>query len=181
MQTNELARLNRILGDSLGRNPQGDPIYKWIWSRDLTFPMRSGTKTTTQGGLVIFDHDYTMEPQVSDECWLLAKWCAPCSPSEWLGTFGGEVGFPSNGLYYTTDVMLKAGVEPNEAVTYDCIGKVKHLRNLTVSQILEAQKDKMSRSEKRSDDRVADFIADKATAFGNVPGKRGGATSFGGV
>lgn len=182
MQTTELARLNRILGDSLGLNVHGDPIYKWIWSRDLTFPLRSKEKTVERNGIFVFEASYEWEPQVGVDCWLLAKWISPAdSYDTWLSQFGSEVPFPAKGMYYTTDVMLKAGLEPNEAITYDSVGKVRTFRHLTLSQILEAQEAKMQRSEQRSDARIADFVADKATAFGNVPGKRGGRVSFGGV
>jgi len=181
MQTTELARLNRILGDSLGRNPQGEPIYMWIWSRDLKFPIRSSNDMVERNGLIVFEPQYTWEPQVTGDCWLLAKWLLPGEPDVWLAAFGTEVPFPQHGLFYVTDVMLRPGIEPNEAVTYDTIGKVQHLRSLTVSQVLETQQIKMDRNEQRSDDRVADWIADKAVAFGNVPGKRGGQVSFGGI
>lgn len=178
----ELARLNRILGDSLGRNPQGDPIYKWIWSRELTFPLRSKEKTVERNGIIVFEPSYEWEPQVAGDCWLLAKWLMPeGSYDSWLTSFGSEVPFPAHGLYYVTDVMLKPGLEPNEAITYDCIGKVKHLRGLTLSEVVDAQQAKMDRNDKASETRLEDFIADKATAFGNVPGKRGGVVSFGGV
>jgi hypothetical protein len=180
MQPLELDRLNRILADTLGRNVHGEPIYKWIASRELTFPLRDKEKLVTRNGILVFEPHYVWEPQTTSECWVLAKWLAPPSHDEWLDSFGTEVAYPARGLYYVTDVMLSPEYEPNEAITYDSIGKVKALRSLTLSDIVRLQREKRDSIETAGDRRIADWIDDKATAFGNVPGKRGGHVSFGG-
>src|SRR4051812_10974407 len=111
MDIKELDHLNRILGDTLGRTGVGEPIYKWVWSRELKFPVRDSDKWVEINGVhrreVTYKWEYALSP--NRPCWVMAKWLAPGSYDEWVKLYGIELAYPQNGLFYTTDIMLVQG------------------------------------------------------------------------
>ena len=49
MRATELAKLNHILADRMGRMENGTPKFRFMWSGDLMFPVRTGTREVGQG------------------------------------------------------------------------------------------------------------------------------------
>ncbi len=181
MDKTVLARLNRSLEDHLGRNPHGQARYKWAHTRELLFPMVVHSDTRTKGGLYVVGQRYEMTRQIEEDRWVVAVWDSPQSREQWDATFRGEVPWPRQGMYYASDIMLLPGVEPNDLVTNDVLGKVKAKRTMTMLDFMEHAEAKVE-SRKRETERIqSDYIDDVVTAFGNIPGKRGGSVSFGGV
>lgn len=180
MDQTELARLNRILGDSLGRNPQDEPIFKWMRSEDVRLPMKTDESLVLLNGIYRPEPKYTWEPTYDAGCWVLAMWHFS-EPDEWITSFGNEVPWPQHGLHYVTDMILLAGIEPNETATYDAVQAVKQLRVTSIADHLYNIRAKRARLEKQGRDELYEYLTSKATAFGNIPGKRGGTVSFGGI
>jgi hypothetical protein len=168
--TDAIKRLNGFLADNAGRTPHGEPMFKWIASRDLLYPIQTGTDT------------FEYAPQVDGDRWVLAKWVAPPTKPEWESMFHGALPYPQRGEYVATDLALKPGMEPTEWVTGEAVGMVQRARALNYRghlRNLQEMHDKRERDRKR---RISDCIDDAITAFKNpFPGRRGGFISFGGI
>src|ERR1700730_13781325 len=104
MDYKTLIRLNNRLGDNLGRNPHNGSVYRWFHTRDLKYPSR-----TADGG-------YEHLRQIDEDRWILAMWMPPPSEAEWHASFP-DLGYPHQGMYYATDMMLKVGLEPDDRAT----------------------------------------------------------------
>lgn len=181
MDQSGLRSLNRLLGYSLGLNPNGEPEYKWLHAKDLTFD------------LVIDGHTVAL-PQVPESLkgdgpssttpahrYVLAKWTPTLeSEDQWHRRFKGEMPYPRGGSYQVTDIILHVGVEPTEWLTNDVIGKVKALRELSVRGISEAMEAGRARTRKETDTFVSDAIDDRLPIPGHIPGKKDH-VSFGGI
>lgn len=184
MDTHVLARLNRVLADpvtGLGRNPHGQPMYKWAHTRELQFPLALPSETRSQGGIFMLGSHYQWTRQIEDDRWVLAVWDGSWSEAQWNATFRGEVPWPRQGMYYASDIMLKPGVEPNDQATNDVLGKVRAKAPMTMKDFLEHAEAKVERAKRETEQIQSDYIDDVVTAFGNIPGKRGGSVSFGGI
>lgn len=169
MTAQDLTRYNRRLGDARGRNPHGDPVYRWHHSKDLAlrYPVRNG------------DGSYENLRQIDEDRWLIAMWYPPCDEDDWKRQFP-DLGYPAEGMYYATDVMLLPGIEPNDTITEDVIGKLKTREGWTFRDHLDEIEGRRTKREKALAAKRSDIIDDAATAFGNIPGCRGGTVSFGG-
>lgn len=183
MEAHTLKRMNRSLKDHLGSNLYGDPLYKWLHTSDeaLRYPLRVSESMVQLNGILRPVARYEWQRQIEDERWVVASWSEPPSYDEWLSMFGSEIGWPRRGLYYSTDIMLKLGIEPNDAATNDVIGKVKAQRRLTYRDFLDHANAKAEHASNEALRQQHDLIDDAVTAFGNIPGKRGGSVSFGGI
>ncbi|HWR49922.1 MAG TPA: hypothetical protein VN428_02375 [Bryobacteraceae bacterium] len=165
-----IKRLNGFLADNAGRNPHGEPMFQWIESRRLLYPVQTGIDT------------FDFEPQVDGERWVLAKWVAPPSRPVWDGMFHGALPYPQRGEYVATDLTLKPGFEPTEWVTSEALGMIQRARSLNYQGHLRNLQDRQERQDKDRRRRISDCIDDCMTAFKNpFPGKRGGHVAYGGV
>lgn len=177
MSPSTLDHLNTLLRDHLGVTRGGSfvPTYKWIHSRDreLFVPLEISAGV------------YESYPQIMEERWVLAMWMAPPSEWEWKAQFQGQIGYPRNGYYVAVDTpcdpLLEEGAEPNERMTLYIIGLRKKEIALGLRGLHEKFKEATARREHNKDRITDDFLSDKWTAFGNVPGRRGGHVSFGGI
>lgn len=181
MDKDILKRLNRVLDDNLGRNPYGEPRYKWAHTRELMYPLARPDERRTNGGLYVTGEHYEMTRQIEEDRWVVAVWEPSPDEETWAAAFKGEVPWPRRGMYYVSDIMLRPGIEPNDQVTNDVLGKVKAKRALTFRDFLDHAEAKAEHMNKETERIQSDYIDDVVTAFGNIPGKRGGSVSFGGV
>jgi hypothetical protein len=168
MSPQRLFELNRRLGDLRGRNPHGDPVYRWFHSKDLTYPAREN------------DGIFRWVRQVDEDCYLIGMWQPPPSRETWKAQFP-DIGYPERGIYYATDKILRAGVEPSDGLTDQIAGLIKELGMKTMRDILDEFEMARERQDKRQEDLISDIVENSVTAFGNDPGKRGGSVSFGGI
>lgn len=179
MTTETQKRLSRLLGDNLGRNVHGKPLYQWMQNRELTMPAPRGTDNwVTRGGIMIRETDVQIMPHIEGDRWVLAMWLAPPSRVTWVEQFGFDVAYPENGYYFPTDCILKIGLDPDEGLTQEAIGALRRLRHLTRSDMKQHFESREAASERSTDGEIGDFIHDKMTAFGQVPGLRSGNTSL---
>lgn len=168
MDTKLLNELNRRLGDIRGRNPHNDPIYRWIHSRDLRYPLDLG------GGF------YEMARQIEDDRWVVAMWQPPMPEDQWKSQFP-SIGYPHKGMYYATDLMLKVGQEPTDFTTDTVAGYIKAHGCKKMRDFIEEVKDARERRERAQKSVISDRIDDACVAFNHVPGRRGDHVSFGGI
>jgi hypothetical protein len=114
MNIRDINRYNGRLGDARGRNPHGQPVYRWMHSTDdeLRYPARAGIGRVEW--LRQLDYDR----------WAIAMWYPSGDEGRWRQMFP-DLAYPHQGMYYVTDVILAAGVEPNDTITEDAIGKLK--------------------------------------------------------
>ena len=166
----DIKRLNSLLADNAGRNPHGDPTFKWIHSRELLYPEQTGVDT------------FEYAPQIDGDRWVLARWVAPPSKAQWDAQFRGALPYPQRGEYVATDLALKPGMEPTEWVTQEALGMLQRARALNYRGHLRNLQEMHERSEKDRRRVISDCIDDAITAFKNpFPGRRGGFLSFGGI
>jgi len=189
MTPDKQKRLDRILSDALGLVPVEyghRPWYRWMWSGELTFPIRRDAFDFKKNGAGIFVPQvggYHSEPQLDGEDrWVVAQWKKPPFPTEWRRKFGHNTPYPGNGRYYATAIMCKLGEEPDEAVTQELAFRLKREVEKPVAVVLaeweEGRKQKAKRIDARADARLDEHFSDYG--FHEI-GKRGGDTSFGGI
>ncbi len=184
MDKNVLRRLNKRLADELGSNLFGEPIYKWARTEDLTYPYRTTDNFFQPQGQVWMPQAETRHEMITPHLrgrWALAKWVSPEMYKIWAEGCGNQANIPMRGLYWVSDIILKSGLEPNEELTSECISKVKIFRRLDKQQILDHQQGAIRRSERAEQSYVDALVDERMPAFNNVPGKRGGHVSYGGV
>lgn len=177
MTTAQLHRVNALLRDRLGSNPRGEPMFKWVHSRDreLFYPLENG-----QG-------NYEMAPQVYEDRWVLAKWLAPPSRMEWESVFRGQIPYPRRGYYHAVDTacdwLLKRGIEPNERITNYLSDIARDQLAMSRKQIMAHFADSRAYRAKEKERIIEDCVGDACTACSgqSIPGKRGGSVSFPGV
>ena len=172
MQPSTLSHLNHLLEDALGRVSVG-PLYKWIHSRDLRFGLEQSKRS------------YEFVPQVDGDRWVLARWIPPPEKSVWEAQMGTTVAYPRGGWYQACDVacdpILAQGVEPNERMTYYLIGLQRKQAQMSKREIAARFDAAREYRAKEQDRQLDDYLSSSWTAFGNLPGKRGGHVSFGGI
>lgn len=181
MDQSGLRFLNRLLGDSLGLSPAGEPEYKWFHAKDLL------SEIVENGRIAVL-------PQVPESLkgdgpsmtapahrYVLAKWLPPQTTKEqWIAMFGDEIPYPRGGAYQATDIILHVGVEPTESLTNEVIGKVKAFRALSSQGIKDAMDAGRELSRKGTDAEISDRIADRLPHPGHVVGAKDN-ISFGGI
>ena len=196
----QLDRLNELLGQELGRNPFGAPLYEWRWSESLFHRMLKIDRAT---GKPVFDYRCVcglnvlihqphcrltvavpcyiprkMAPQLKDQ-WVAVVWSAPGTREEWLREFGTRLEYPPQGYRVPTNACLEPNVDPDAAVTWELIHKIREQRKKTFRQWIEESEDALALKERRDDSRLDAMISDACTAFGNAkPGARMGGISL---
>lgn len=181
--------MNNRLGNALGRNPHGEPLYKWIWVNDWEHFMRdiSGFKPTAQpSGLIVMEPQYVKRRMIPDldgdnkhlkDRWHIGHWHDCGDEATWRSLFGTAALWSRFGVYTQTDIWSPQGQLPTETITDDLILRVKQFRSLTAADIRNGFAEKDAKFEAANDQARRDMIADAMTAYGNVPGTKG-STSF---
>jgi hypothetical protein len=182
--TREIERLNDRLGSDLGRNPFGEPVYRWGYSESMFHDMIVAGEfdmVDTPSGLVV------CEPAVErrklcptlDHQWVIVKWCDAGSEEAWRAQFGSRLLWPRRGYVVPTNMCLAPGEVPDFTVTVEVIGKVRAERQKSYFDYVNESQSEMERTERKDHERLVDMIANECTAFGNIkPGSRSGGVSF---
>jgi len=197
----EFERLNRLLASELGRIPNGsEGLYQWEWSELLYHPARAIDPKT---GALLFDYRCgcglnvrvhsaaclltvpepkwiirRMCPQLKEQ-WVVLVWCDPGTQDQWEKEFGGRLQYPAQGYRVPTNVCLGYGEEPDRAVTWDLIHKIRKQRKKTMGEWVQECEDALDLQERRKESELDAMIGDACTAFGNAkPGARMGGISF---
>lgn len=192
--------LNKLLGQELGTNPRGEPIYKWEWSEDLFWPAYATGRSTVReipgSSLVAPEPEYRRDRQTHNlhDQWVITKWISPeqlVTHWRWPEVFPGA-GVPVDGYRLKTDWYNKPGVEPTTDDTRCFIWAVRKqapagynpanpdAHGVSEGQRLEremnAEVDEREASLQRE---IEDEVRDQFGAFLNpAPGKRGNFVSF---
>lgn len=187
----ELRKMNKRLGRELGTNPHGDPLYKWIWVNDWMHLMRDikgFAPKALPSGLIVMEPDYIQRRMVPGldapdspyrDRWHVGHWHDCGDQRIWEETFGTQALWSRFGYYSMTDVWgPPAGTLPTDSVTDGLIIRVKQFRSMSRAEIRDKFAADAEREEKRNDATRMDMIGDALTAFGNIPGTRGGHVSF---
>lgn len=185
-------QLNEVLGDRLGRNQFGEPIFAWYFSESLLWPATRtgrmiqrdvevpvlGTGTTETVPM------YAPEYQPQKQClhykdqWLIAKWCAPDSLPMWQHNFPGA-DYPARGYRIHTNATLAPHCLPTLSDTEAFITCMNEQRSMTVSERLNHMEADRDRREAAVDREIGDEIRDLMPAFANYqPGKKGAYVSL---
>jgi hypothetical protein len=191
-----VAELNEILGRELGRNPRGEPLFKWEWTEDLVWPASStgrkvannkdysvpiiGTGVEEEVTVAVVEPEYKprrMTDKYHDQ-WIITAWCKPEELDGWHHIFPGS-DYPVGGYRIHTNVAMKKGIDPGYDETQLFIHAVRDQRKAGFYQSLE---DSEAREREKRREVTRDMIGEEIPAFLNFnPGKRGNHVSFGGV
>lgn len=119
----EIRKLNELLGQELGRNPYGEPVFSWRWSEKcLWFATRTGRTTRTEkrskvqiigGGeedIVIEEvvPEYKIDRQLGSlrDAWLICRWLTPWQLI--LGARGGDIRYGALEVQKPSDEDVEA-------------------------------------------------------------------------
>lgn len=134
--------LNDRLLHELGSNRHGEPLYCWMHTRDLTFPVYTEKQIEfkTQPGCllatpVLSDYKVQRVRHFDIETWVIAAW-EDYTPDQWQAATAGDSPYPERGgLYVPTDFPpMPIGHEPTHRITDIVIRRVKAKRSLIRSE-----------------------------------------------
>lgn len=184
---------NKQLARALGYAKIGDEgLFQWDWSEDLTWPAyATGNKVSKSIKVPLIGSSEPVDAQVlvpeykkDRMCqkyknqWLITKWCAPESLSEWEKNFPGAA-YPSRGFRIMTNAVLDPFVSPTQADTDHFIQCIKEQQSMTYNERLADMERDQAYKENAQRQRAYDEIGDMVPAFCNgTPGKRGGSVSM---
>ncbi len=170
-------KLNELLRADLGCNPR----YSWRWSDDLLHVM----EVVDEDGKPVYDEQRTPAGIIvmarkkvtrqllpfHEHCWVLCALVETTLADGELEGTGKASWVPVSGP--TGPVTLLPFEVPNLESTQYVVGCIRQSRTKTVEQMGEEWSADMARKEKDMWQRKYDQIRDAATAFYNVPGKKG--------
>ena len=181
--TNELKRWNHLMGEELGFNPHGEPVYRWEFSEhahrkkvlvedERTIAMEW---QPTAGGL------YMPQPVIIDAVgWpgLKSKWVVThwrfVPKEEWEAGPTRYLPWPWRGTYHPTNCNLNAGEVPTLAITQEFIGMCKREREHTFADYMNQAEAGLEKLDKWQGDQIDNHIGDIGGAMGNpFPGACG--------
>jgi hypothetical protein len=173
-------RLNDRLGADLGRNPKGQPLYRWMYSEDeaLLHPMRVpgeyDFKADPETGIILAHPVYKLRKLCVnlDKQWVLCHWMPSPSEDEWRRQFGYWLEWPKGGMYYPTNVDLDPGVVPCERINLAAITSIRqHRLKSPVDAAIEAR-DAINERERKEKADLFDEIRNDCTTYDHVPGRK---------
>jgi hypothetical protein len=180
----ELSRLNDLLGAELGRNPYGEPLYRWDYADDLMHWRRKGAAYNMVqipgSPLILAEPEYEQVrlcPWLSEQ-YALTLWTAPSPEAQWRATFGDKLLWPRRGYYMPTNIALDREEAPTIPITWEVIDTIRKQRQKTFADHVADGERALDYEERAKAAEARDAVADAMTAFGNVPGKRGGHVAF---
>lgn len=159
LTSRELQRINSIVADKMGYAVNGKPRFRFMLSRDLTFPMlnRHG--------------EFEQMPQIEGpETWALAQWMAPTSEEDWKLQYP-NLGYPASGYWFLV-AALRPGKDPSEDWVEWVTEHLNWQRSLSHDETVALIQAKYARDEA---DRVRNIEDMTKDCFVNhIPGKLGG-------
>lgn len=181
----EVRRLNAFMGQELGSNRLGGPVYSWAYSEDTFHNFLSETELdindSRASGLLVCEWQVKTRklcPELHDQ-WVVVKWSDAGAESDWRRQFGDKLPWPSRGYFAPTNAHLLPGVLPDMAATLEFIGKMRAERKRKFAEYVNESTDALDREESQQHERLKDMIGEEFTAFGNPkPGSRGGGISL---
>ena len=175
--------MNERIGASLGRNPHGEPLYKWVHSEDFWHWMRdiTGYKQVTQpSGLIVMEPIYKrrkMMPHYHD-VWIIAHWHEADNEVSWRIKYGADALWPREGYWTPVDAWAEQGQLPTETMTDKFIELVKIRRSMTQADIAKEGQDIQDRIDRHAESEQDAAFADAVPAFAALPGSRSSSTSY---
>jgi hypothetical protein len=166
----DIGKLDQKLGDLLGRNPRGEPLYRWFYSEAWLHLMNLGD---WRGSRTEHRKMVSLE-----DVWLIGHWHPPLTRSEWERQYGLKLLWPENGLYVPTNVTLAEGEFPTMDTTDQIIATIRKHRTKSYEDFYRDGEAIIARREKAAESVRSDIIDDACTAFGNDPGTRSSSVSF---
>lgn len=171
--------LNDLLGDRLGRNPLGEPLYKWFHSDSWFHFMKTDTTPVRHGAVFLVEPTFEPRKMVTAvDTWILGHWHQPEPRHEWERKYGTGLLWPREGYYSPTNVQMQRGEFPSIHTTEEVITGIRRHREKTFADFYQDGEDILAHREAAEKSKRYDIIDDAVTAFGNDPGKRNGSVSF---
>jgi hypothetical protein len=136
----QIRKLNDLLGERLGRNPHGEPLYKWVQAHELRHYRYTGdkwSKVSKQTDIVAPTPQFQDVPAYphAGRRWAFTSW-QPANEAEWNKAFGSRVPFRRRGLYVPV-LIMREGKVPNQDITEFFIQQVKAERTKTEADVAE--------------------------------------------
>jgi len=201
METPAIVRhLNKRLGDSLGNNYHGQPLYKWIyseeffhWMQDIKFEQNTAdpndikaspvlVATKQPSGLILMEPSYTRRKVCPDmvDVWMIAHWNDCGSEASWRIKHGSSLLWPRQGVYYPVNAWQERGQLPTEDLTDKVIECVRQVRSEKELKRLEALAQAAMDAKEREESNLRRDIIDECQTleFGVMPGSRAGNVSI---
>lgn len=185
-------KLNQFIGQELGFNKFGAPLYEWRFSEEV-FHTYLASCPDDNGELQLDINDkhpsglFVCEWQVKTrklcpslhEQWVMVKWVDAGDLDLWKRQFGDKLPWPPRGYLTATNASLAHGDFPDMAASLDFIGKMRAERKRKRADYENESTDALDREEAQQHERLKDMIGEEFTAFGNPkPGSRGGGISL---
>lgn len=195
MANKDLQRENDKLRTAHGETG-GQPNYKWEFSESLYFPMRKEPLeydyVANEAGIIMAQPIYVMKLQAPylHRQWVLCRFMAPPSETQWKNTYGSKVEYPKSGYYAATNAALDEGIYPwdqsPEGATFTdaAIRIATKDRNKSVAELDAEGEEIISKRERVTEQLREDMLGELLFSFPNsdhIPGKRGGGVVFGGL
>lgn len=185
---------NHRLGSTLGLNPHGEPLYKWVYSEDFFHWMMNVRieandvgevrvspvlePVTQPSGLLLMEATYTRRKMCPNmiNCWLIAHWNDAGSEAAWRTNYGPKIMWPREGIYTPVNAWTERDKKPTADLTDKVISLVKQIRDEKQLKKLEIAAYETMRSKERQDQRDRTGIIDEAMSgeFGVMPGSHDG-------
>lgn len=170
----------------------GKANYIWQLAGDCTFPLHTGDWTyraDDDTGLIHPAPVYEMKNMcraLDPKQWVLCRYLAPPTETEWKNAVGLSVEYPANGYYAPTNVELDLGINPWDesrgiTVTDAIIAFAKQDRGKTRGQIMREGEEAVAAREAANEKRISDTVDECMFSFPNsphIPGERGGPVSL---
>ncbi len=176
-------KLNERIGACLGRNPAGEPLYKWVYSEDYFHWMRDITgyqEVKQPGGFITMEPIYKRRKMVPhmEDTWMIAHWHEADPEYAWRIKYGSDALWPREGYWTPVNAWAERGQLPDDSLTDKIIELVSKYRAISGQEIYDEAEQAVDAQERAEDNLRKDIIDDACTAFGAIPGSRSGSTSF---
>lgn len=179
-----LEKLNRRLGEALGVNPHGEPLYRWFDTNTWEHWMKKLDATRearTPSGLIVMEPVYVtrlMCPALPDRH-IIGHWHDPGPEFTWRQTHGTDQLWPARGYYVQTNFWTpEIGQEPTWSDSERFIQMARRHRSMTAQEDTNQHQEAIDKEEKAADTAVDEFLDDLLPTFSHVPGIRGGNVSY---
>lgn len=174
-----IEKLNDDLADRLGRNPQREGHYKWMYSEHWMHLMKTGTQEVQHGIIIALEPRFEPRKMLIDveDTWALAHWHPPCPQFQWECE-NPRLLWPREGYYAPTNIMCAPGQRPEQSDNDKVVILIKQQAAKSMADLIAEGEALVARKDKRHADYVSDSIDNHVSAFCNIPGTRSAHVSF---
>ena len=177
-------QFNKRLGEALGCNPHGEPLYKWFDTNKWEHWMKKADAMRMElapSGLYVMQPVYKkrlMCPAMPDR-WIMGHWHEPEPEFIWRSKYGTDQLWPARGYYVQTNFWVpEIGTEPTFSDNERFITMARRHRSMTAQEDTDLMQAAMDRDEKNASTQVKSMLDDILPTFAHVPGIRGGHVSY---